>query len=142
MDSLSATVSARLRLPRAVSSPLSIARSSNCWLIHLTRRLLQPSHTASLGVAKVHLVFRRLHSQQLWVPLRTFRRLSGVGICLFLIPALASDIFVLLTRVCECKDKIGSVKRGEDAGKNHSGIGELGTEALVALQLLSVPGYC
>lgn len=34
------------------------------------------------------------------------------------------------------------MKRGEDAGKNHSGIGELGTEALVALQLLSVPGYC
>lgn len=47
------------------------------WLRHLTQRLLHPSHTGSVGEAKVHRIFRRLHSQQLCVPFRIFLRLGA-----------------------------------------------------------------
>lgn len=39
-------------------------------------RLLQESQIESLGLAKVHRIFLRLHSQQLLVPLRSFLRLN------------------------------------------------------------------
>lgn len=60
--------------------PLNASSSGNSWLIHLVRRLLHPSQTASVGAAKVHRVLRRLHSQQLWVPLRIFRLLDKGGV--------------------------------------------------------------
>lgn len=47
--------------------------------MHLARRLRQPSHVLSVGAVNVHRIFRRLHSQQLCVPLRIFR-LLGEGV--------------------------------------------------------------
>lgn len=92
-DGLSTPISAR---PQSLaSSPLStVSRPySNCWLMQLTLRLLQPSQTDALGEAKLQRVFRRLHSQQLWVPLRIFRRLRGDGFWVVLVPVLSSAIF-------------------------------------------------
>lgn len=49
--------------------------------MHFVLRLLHPSQVVSAGVANVHRIFRRLHSQQLCVPLRIFRRfLLGVAV--------------------------------------------------------------
>lgn len=45
--------------------------------MHLVRRLLQPSQVGSIDAANVHRILRRLHSQQLCVPLRTFRFLGA-----------------------------------------------------------------
>jgi len=43
----------------------------------LVPRRRQPLHISSIGLVNVHLIFRRLHSQQLFVPLRIFRRLGS-----------------------------------------------------------------
>ena len=57
--------------------------SSQCsWLIHAVPRRLQFLQMESSVVAKMQRTLRRLHSQQLCVPLRTFLRLaSGSSIC-------------------------------------------------------------
>jgi hypothetical protein len=48
--------------------------------MQLVPRLRQPIQTESDDVAKVHRILRRLHSQQLRVPLRIFRRLASTAI--------------------------------------------------------------
>lgn len=45
--------------------------------MHRVWRLLHPSQIVSPGAAKVHRVFRRLHSQQESVPFRTLRFLGA-----------------------------------------------------------------
>jgi len=47
------------------------------WLIHDVPRRMQFSHMVSAVAAKMQRTLRRLHSQQLWVPLRTFLRLDS-----------------------------------------------------------------
>jgi hypothetical protein len=45
--------------------------SGNSWLTHAVRRRLHPVQRMSAEAANVQRIFRRLHSQQLFVPLRT-----------------------------------------------------------------------
>jgi hypothetical protein len=54
--------------------------SYRSWPMHLVPRRWQVIQTVSAGETKMHLTFRRLHDQQLRVPLRTFRRLVGCSI--------------------------------------------------------------
>lgn len=64
--------------------------SGNSWLMHEDPRRMQPSQMAFEGAAKVHRILRRLHSQQLCVPFRTF---------LFLRSGSPSDISSVLVRL-------------------------------------------
>lgn len=48
------------------------ALSGSSWLVHLVPRLLQPLQTADVGASNSHRTLRRLHSQQLAVPFRSF----------------------------------------------------------------------
>lgn len=66
-----------------------IGSSGWSWLTHVVPRRLQFSQTASLVAAKIQRTLRRLHSQQLWVPLRTFLRLDSGSSTKGLAPTIA-----------------------------------------------------
>lgn len=46
--------------------------SGNSWLTQSKQRLAHPMHKSSAGRAYMHFTLRRLHAQQLRVPLRVF----------------------------------------------------------------------
>lgn len=54
--------------------------SGNSWLMQLVWRLLHPSQMVSVDAAKVHRIFRRLHSQQDSVPFRILRFLGAIAV--------------------------------------------------------------
>lgn len=62
-----------VRPDRVTVKPEVDISSQISWLTQITSLLLQPTHSESEGLLKIHFVFRRLHSRQLWVPLRSFR---------------------------------------------------------------------
>ena len=69
---------------RTMRSPICWPRSAGreassgySWLRQCVPRRWQPMHTASAAEPKLHRIFRRLHSQQLFVPFRIFRRLAS-----------------------------------------------------------------
>jgi len=70
---------------KEVPSPLVVAMlmrtlsfSGNSWLIQGEPRRRHPlQEVLEMRGSNLHFIFRRLHSQQLWVPLRTFLRLAG-----------------------------------------------------------------
>lgn len=50
----------------------------NSWQIHWEPRRRQPLQEAlAMRGSNLHFIFRRLHSQQLFVPFRTFPRLAS-----------------------------------------------------------------
>ena len=67
--------SLRCRLPFFAGD----SSSGISWLIQVARRRWQPMQVTSSDDAKVHLIFRRLHSQHDCVPLRTFLRLTDTS---------------------------------------------------------------
>jgi hypothetical protein len=56
--------------------------STNSWLIQGEPRCLHPlQEELAIWGSKAHFIFLRLHSQQLWVPLRTFLRFVKKASC-------------------------------------------------------------
>jgi hypothetical protein len=60
-------------------SPAAAGSSGSSWLMQAVPRRLHPPHFKSAGPENMHRILRRLHSQQLRVPLRTFF-LGGPGL--------------------------------------------------------------
>jgi hypothetical protein len=58
-------------------STAGVCLSGKSWLMQPNPRRLHLSQTRSATAENVHLIFRRLHSQQLRVPLRIFLRLGS-----------------------------------------------------------------
>ena len=67
-----------MRSPICRAYPPLGSSSGNSWLTQVVPRRWQPKHSASSAASSnTHRVLRRLHSQQLRVPFRIFRRLAS-----------------------------------------------------------------
>jgi hypothetical protein len=77
-SSWASTLTTRSRSWRALSTGADTSSGSS-WLTHLVPRRWQPVQMLSVGkpFPKKHFSFRRLHSQQLFVPFRIFLRLAS-----------------------------------------------------------------
>lgn len=83
--------STRYRLPFLAGDKTS----GKSWLTHGARRRWQPMQVTSSVEANVHLIFRRLHSQQDRVPLRIFRRLRDLSWSAIAVPVSSSRGFIM-----------------------------------------------